>query len=232
MLSGVVIEGDKMSELLVAFDLDGTLIDSVPALAHASDQVMIEMGRPTNGLNNVRHWIGNGADMLMARSLSVDIVPDPELDPELLKHARSRFDYFYAQTDHSLSKLYPNVAETLQHLAEQDITMALITNKPEQFVPGILEHHQLERFFSDIIGGDTLPERKPSPLALNTLMEKFQLNADSIWMVGDSQNDIESAKAAGCRSIGLTYGYNYGIPIADSSPNHVVDDIADILRHL
>ncbi|MGL5251390.1 MAG: HAD-IA family hydrolase, partial [Enterovibrio sp.] len=107
--------------------------------------------------------------------------------------------------------------------------LGIVTNKAQQFVPAILQQLQLETFFSDIIGGDTLSTNKPHPQGLLFLQEKHKLKSQEIVMVGDSKNDILAAKNAHIASIGLTYGYNYGEPIADSHPDAVVDDFAALL---
>ncbi|MGL6026543.1 MAG: HAD-IA family hydrolase, partial [Vibrio sp.] len=108
--------------------------------------------------------------------------------------------------------------------------LALVTNKPSRFVPEVLVQHKIDHFFSDVIGGDTFPDKKPDPMALNWLLDKHQLSADQMLMVGDSKNDILAAKNAGCYSFGLTYGYNHGEPIANAQPDFVADDIGTLLE--
>lgn len=125
--------------------------------------------------------------------------------------------------------MYPTVKETLQELHRAGIKMALVTNKPSKFVPDVLVQHGIADYFVDVIGGDTFAERKPNPIALNWLLEKHQLDASQMLMVGDSKNDILAAKNAGCASFGLTYGYNHGEPIANSNPDYVADSLAQLL---
>ncbi|EMB50310.1 phosphoglycolate phosphatase [Vibrio mimicus] len=215
---------------LIAFDLDGTLLDSVPDLAVAADQAVQAVGYPGVSEAQVRDYVGNGADVLVARALSQSLTINPELSTELREQARHLFDGFYAQTGHKLSHLYANVKSTLTELKNAGFTLALVTNKPSKFVPEVLEQHGIDHFFSDVIGGDTFPNKKPDPMALNWLLEKHQLTAQQMLMVGDSKNDILAAKNAGCPSFGLTYGYNHGEPIADAGPDFVADDIAALLE--
>lgn len=214
---------------LIAFDLDGTLLDSVPDLARAVDLAMQDVGYPRVTLEQASHWIGNGADVLVSRALSQSVTVQEGLDPELIKQARARLDHHYHDGGHKLSHLYPKVKETLEALHQQGYTLALVTNKPAQFVPELLEQHQLAHLFVDVIGGDTFVEKKPNPFALNWLLDKHQLTPSEMLMVGDSRNDIQAAKAAGCRSFGLTYGYNHGEPIADSQPDVVSDEFNHLL---
>ncbi|ENM5770952.1 phosphoglycolate phosphatase [Vibrio mimicus] len=215
---------------LIAFDLDGTLLDSVPDLAVAADQAVQAVGYPGVSEAQVRDYVGNGADVLVARALSQSLTINPELSTELREQARHLFDDFYAQTGHKLSHLYTNVKSTLTELKNAGFTLVLVTNKPSKFVPEVLEQHGIDHFFSDVIGGDTFPNKKPDPMALNWLLEKHQLTAQQMLMVGDSKNDILAAKNAGCPSFGLTYGYNHGEPIADAGPDFVADDIAALLE--
>ncbi|EEY45028.1 phosphoglycolate phosphatase [Vibrio mimicus VM223] len=202
----------------------------MPDLAVAADQAVQAVGYPGVSEAQVRDYVGNGADVLVARALSQSLTINPELSTELREQARHLFDDFYAQTGHKLSHLYANVKSTLTELKNAGFTLALVTNKPSKFVPEVLEQHGIDHFFSDVIGGDTFPNKKPDPMALNWLLEKHQLTAQQMLMVGDSKNDILAAKNAGCPSFGLTYGYNHGEPIADAGPDFVADDIAALLE--
>ncbi len=214
---------------LIAFDLDGTLLDSVPDLAIAADQAVRELGYPSVSEAQVRDYVGNGADVLIARCLSQSLDITPDLSPSLRQQARTLFDTYYAQTGHRLSHLYPNVKQTLSQLHQAGFILALVTNKPSQFVPDVLAQHGLTEWFSDVIGGDTFSQKKPDPMALNWLVNKYQLSPEQMLMVGDSKNDILAAHNAGCASFGLTYGYNHGEPIANVNPDVVADDIAQLL---
>lgn len=214
---------------LIAFDLDGTLLDSVPDLAIAADQAARQLGYPAVSEAQVRDYVGNGADVLIGRALSQSMTINPDLSPELRAEARALFDDFYAQTHHQLSHLYANVQTTLQALHDAGFILALVTNKPSRFVPDILAQHGIDGFFAEVLGGDAFAEKKPNPMALNWLLEKYELTAEQMLMVGDSKNDILAAKNAGCHSFGLTYGYNHGEPIAKSEPDFVADNIEQLL---
>ncbi|NVJ58399.1 MAG: phosphoglycolate phosphatase [Vibrionaceae bacterium] len=214
---------------LIAFDLDGTLLDSVPDLAVAADQAVQALGYPAVSEEQVRDYVGNGADVLVGRALSQSMTIDPALDEALLAKARELFDDFYDKSGHKLSHLYPAVTETLAELKQAGFTLALVTNKPSKFVPEILVKHGIDKYFVDVLGGDAFPEKKPNPVALNWLMEKHNCQPEEMLMVGDSKNDILAAKNAGCAAFGLTYGYNHGEPIAASNPEFVADTIADLI---
>lgn len=216
----------------IAFDLDGTLLDSVPDLAIAADQAAQSLGYPAVTETQVRDYVGNGADVLIGRSLSRSLTVDPEIPEAILREARLRFDDFYAATEHKLSHLYDGVVSTLAALSQHGYQMAVVTNKPLKFVPDILQQHGINDYFCEVIGGDSFDTRKPDPVALNWLMKKHQVTPEQFLMVGDSKNDILAAKNAQCLSFGLTYGYNHGVPIAEAQPDYVADSITELTKLL
>ncbi|WP_413112790.1 phosphoglycolate phosphatase [Thaumasiovibrio sp. DFM-14] len=213
---------------LIAFDLDGTLLDSVPDLAIGLDRALRAFSLPGATVEQVKAWIGNGADVLVARGMSQSLTPATDLDSALHAQVRKAFDVEYSATGHRGTELYQGVKSTLAYFYEQGFTLALVTNKPSQFVPKVLAQQGIDHFFSDVIGGDTLTEKKPNPMALHWLLEKHQLSAEQLLMVGDSKNDVLAAKNAGCPVIGLTYGYNHGEPISQSEPNIVLEHFSQL----
>lgn len=212
---------------LIMFDLDGTLVDSVPDLAVAVDKMLLALGRPAAGLEAVRAWVGNGAPVLVRRALAGDI-EHASVDAELAEQGLALFMQAYAEK-HEHTVVYPGVRETLKWLQKKGVEMALITNKPEQFVAPLLDEMKLGRFFRWIIGGDTLPQKKPDPAALFQVMKLAGVDASQALFVGDSRSDVQAAKAAGVASVGLTYGYNHGRPIAEESPSLVIDDLRKLI---
>ncbi|MED5608591.1 phosphoglycolate phosphatase [Pseudomonas sp. JH-2] len=212
---------------LVMFDLDGTLVDSVPDLAAAVDKALVAMGRAPAGLAQVRHWVGNGARVLVRRALAGGIEHDG-VGEEDTERALALFMDAYAGS-HALTEVYPGVVDTLKWLKKQGVELALITNKPERFVAPLLDEMGLGKFFRWIVGGDTLPQQKPDPAALLFVMKAAGVAPGEALFVGDSRNDVLAAKAAGVRSVGLTYGYNHGRPIAEEQPSLVLDDLRQLL---
>ncbi|MBV4532605.1 phosphoglycolate phosphatase [Pseudomonas farsensis] len=212
---------------LVMFDLDGTLIDSVPDLAVAVDRMLLELGRPPAGLDAVRQWVGNGAQVLVRRALAGSIDHD-QVDDELAERALALFMEAYAQS-HEHTVVYPGVLDTLRWLSKQGVEMALITNKPERFVAPLLDQMKIGRHFRWIIGGDTLAQKKPDPAALLFVMQMAGVAPAEALFVGDSRSDVLAAKAAGVQCVGLSYGYNHGRPIAEEDPNLVLSDLRLLL---
>lgn len=212
---------------LVMFDLDGTLIDSVPDLAVAVDKMLKQLKRPAASIEQVRTWVGNGVRVLVRRALAGSLDHEAVSDADT-EEALALFMEAYADS-HEHSALYPGVRETLKWLKSQGIEMALITNKPERFVGPLLDEMRIGRYFRWIIGGDTLPQQKPDPTALFFVMKMAEVSAGEAIFIGDSRSDVLAAKAAGVQCVATSYGYNHGRPIAEESPALVIDDLRQLL---
>ncbi|MFC3393972.1 phosphoglycolate phosphatase [Brenneria rubrifaciens] len=210
----------------LAFDLDGTLINSAPGLSAAVDLALQSQSLPAAGEARVATWIGNGADVLVERALRWAGV---EPTAQRLSETRQRFDHYYAETVESGSSLFPQVKETLAALALQGFPMAVVTNKPTPFVAPLLASLEIGDYFSLIIGGDDVIAKKPHPAPLYLVLGKLGLRAEELLFVGDSRNDIQASQVAGCPCVGMTYGYNYGEAIELSHPDIVLDRFADLL---
>ncbi len=213
----------------IFFDLDGTLIDSVPDLALAVNHMLETLGRETFGEETIRYWVGNGAQMLVTRALLGKREVDETVDPALFDKALKIFLDFYGKHLAEVTGTYPHVPQTLQALKDAGYRLAIITNKPYAFVGPILKNLQMEALFEIWVGGDSLPQKKPDPAPLLYVCEKLGVPVETCIMVGDSKNDILAANACGMQSIGVTYGYNYGEDIRLHGPSTVVDDFKDIL---
>ena len=212
---------------LVMFDLDGTLVDSVPDLATAVDRMLVEMGREPAGVEKVRKWVGNGVRVLVRRALADDIDHTAVSDAET-EIALARFLDIYADS-HELITLYPGVHELLEALSTAAVELAVVTNKPERFVAPLLEQVGLGGYFRWIIGGDTLPQQKPDPAALLQVMRLAGVSQEQSLFVGDSRSDVLAARAAGVPCVAVSYGYNHGRPVAEEAPQLVVDSLAELL---
>ena len=212
---------------LVMFDLDGTLMDSVPDLAAAVDKMLMLLGREPAGMARVRDWVGNGSKVLVRRALAGKLQHDGVAD-ELADEALALFMQAYSG-GHELTTVYPGVRECLDWLREHDVKLSIITNKPAQFIEPLLEEKGLAGYFQWLVGGDTLPQQKPDPAALLWVMSQAGVAPDASLFVGDSRNDVRAAKAAAVPCVALTYGYNHGEPIANEEPTLVLDDLRELL---
>ncbi|MFB9887209.1 phosphoglycolate phosphatase, partial [Balneatrix alpica] len=207
----------------ILFDLDGTLIDSVPDLAWAVQQMQAGLGMPPASEEQVRAWVGNGAAVLVARALTgQQAITAEAVDAALFSRAMAAFRQAYAATGASRSRLYPGVMAALQRARQQGVALGLVTNKPLEFTLPILAHFALSDTFAVVLGGECLPERKPHPLPLLVACQRLEVEPQQALMVGDSRHDVAAAKAAGIKVVALPYGYNHGEPIELSQPDKVV----------
>ncbi|WP_439287873.1 phosphoglycolate phosphatase [Lonepinella sp. BR2904] len=216
---------------LIGFDLDGTLVNSLPDLALSVNSALAEFNFPLAEESLVLTWIGNGADVLISRALDWTMQQTGKpLDEQQIQQLKLRFNFYYGENLCNVSRLYPNVKTTLEQLKARGFVLAVVTNKPTKHVQPVLKAFAIDHLFSETLGGQSLPAIKPHPAPLYYLCGKFGFYPHQMLFVGDSRNDILAAHNAGCAAVGLTYGYNYNIPIAESHPEWVFDDFADILK--
>ncbi len=216
---------------LIVFDLDGTLVDSVPDLAAAVDRMRLQLGLTPAGEEKVRGWVGNGAALLVRRALadSADPAQAAQVSDELHLQGLQIFRTCYHEENGLQTRLYPGVQEVLQALSGLGVPLAIVTNKPLDFTTPLLEKMGLTPLFRMVVGGECLPHKKPHPLPLLHVCEQLGVSPAQALMVGDSRNDIEAAKAAGLVSAAMTYGYNHGEPVAASNPDWLLDDFRELL---
>ncbi|WP_201576684.1 phosphoglycolate phosphatase [Psychrobacter sp. H8-1] len=222
-----------MDKQLLIFDFDGTLIDSVPDLADATNAMLTTLGKDTYSLDTIRNWVGNGSRMLVERALvgKIEVLED-ELTVEEAEHAEQVFFDAYKNLSDSKTVAYPNVDSGLRQLKEAGYTLALVTNKPIRFVPKILESFGWTSLFDMVLGGDSLTTKKPDPAPLLHVCDKLGVMQDKAVMIGDSRNDILAGQNAKIDTLGLSYGYNYGQDIRDLNPTAAFDDFATLVKYL
>ena len=214
----------------MAFDLDGTLLDSVPDLTKAIQLTLAELNLPNQPLDSVRGWVGNGARVLVKRALSGNI--KAEVPSDLFDIAYPIFLKHYAEHLNENSVLYNGVEQTLQALKDADILLACITNKPEQFTLPLLKELGLLELFDKVVCGDTFKHRKPHPMPLLETANFFNVSPTQAIMVGDSVNDIAAAQAAGFYSICVDYGYHGEDDVNELGANVVISHFSDISQLL
>ena len=222
-----------MDKQLLIFDFDGTLIDSVPDLADATNAMLTTLGKETYSLDTIRNWVGNGSRMLVERALVGKIeVLEGELTVEEADHAEQVFFDAYNNISGSKTVAYPDVDSGLKKLKAAGYTLALVTNKPIRFVPKILQSFGWQDLFVEVLGGDSLPVKKPDPAPLLHVCEALNVTPDQAVMIGDSKNDILAGQNANMDTLGLSYGYNYGQDIRELNPTEAFDDFAALVKYL
>ncbi|MDX1824394.1 MAG: phosphoglycolate phosphatase [Thiohalomonadales bacterium] len=215
---------DKPAMILI--DVDGTLVDSVPDLTYCVDEMMKRLGMPTHGEAKVRNWVGNGVERLVRRALIGQL--DGEPDEALYEKAYPIFLELYRDNTSKRSCLYPGIKEGLDYLKSEGYKMGCVTNKAAQFTEPLLKDLGVYDYFSIVISGDTLPQKKPDPAPLLHAAKFFNVSPEQAMMIGDSISDVKAARAAGFRIVCMTYGYNHGVDIRDANPDAVMDSMAEL----
>ena len=205
---------------LIVFDLDGTLIDSARDLANSVNAALVHMNRPPLPDEIIAGFVGNGAAMLVRRSLAEEekISPDEVHDEELARAYAYFIEHYRA---HNLDNTcaYPGVAEALAELSRSR-TLAVLTNKPIRPALHICEGLGIAKFFKTIYGGDSFPMKKPDPMGLNSLIAEARVKPEETLMIGDSKVDVLTARNAGAWSLGCQFGFG---------PQNLHEEVPDIL---
>jgi phosphoglycolate phosphatase len=215
----------------VSFDLDGTLIDTLPDLAGAVNETLTELGGVNLPTERIAQFIGDGADVLVLRAVAASLGLPSEEDARSTG-AVDIFDRLYRRRLLSASRVYPGVAETLQRLTEAGLGICCITNKDGKFALPLLEAAGLRRWLAFTLSPATREERKPNPAMLIAAARRLGVQPAEMVYVGDTATDILAAHSAGCPAIAVSYGYNHKRPLAQFAPEAQIDGFADISRHL
>lgn len=224
---------------LLVFDLDGTLIDSAQDLCNSVNAALGEVGLAPLPDPAIAGFVGNGAPMLMRRSLALaDHVAPEQVDARQLDKAYAFFLQYYREHKLDFTYAYAGVLDALKALHElhdapdgPTRTMAVLTNKPVRPARGICEGLGLADYFVHIYGGDSFPVKKPDPLGLRTLMEEVGAAPHETVMIGDSKVDVQTARNAGAWSLGCLFGFGPQ-NIMDTPPDVLVDTAAEWTRAL
>jgi phosphoglycolate phosphatase len=184
----------------LVFDLDGTLIDSRRDITTAINRTRSGYGLPPIPLEAVVTMVGEGARLLVERALG------PGFPPERIDEALGRYHGHYSDVCLDETRPYEGVVEMLEALAMR-YPMALLSNKGEGFSRRILDGLDLSRFFQEVLGGDSLPTRKPDPAGLHLLAERLGLPVQQLMLVGDTWIDAETAHNAGCAFALVEWGF-------------------------
>ena len=209
-------------------DLDGTLADTIPDLAEAANRMLRELGRPALGLALLRTFVGKGIPKLVERSLAGSL--EGRVDERLLARALPIYERCYAEENGKHTVIFPGVREGLQRLSEMGLPLACVTNKAERFTRALLEQLEMARAFEQVIAGDTLPQKKPDPQPLLHACKGFGIAPRDMLMIGDSANDVEAARSAGCPVFCVDYGYNEGRDVRELDVDAIVASLIEATR--
>ena len=193
----------------ILFDLDGTIIDSAGDLQTTMNLILGQENRRQISLDEMKACTGDGLQMMLDKAYRLTGSP---IDAADIAALMPRFLSVYEGIEAKPECIYPDMAEFLRTEFVGGTKMAVITNKHEGAARRILKQVKLDKFFEVVIGGDTLPQRKPHPMPILHALHELKISQDDAVMIGDSPNDALSAQDAGIPSIILRYGYNHDWP--------------------
>jgi phosphoglycolate phosphatase len=190
------------------FDLDGTLAETLFDITGSVNHVRGRYGLPALPADAVRAFVGDGARTLLRRALTVATEPDgAQLDEALLDEAFAAYCGHHETQCTATVRAYPGVRRFLERLRRDGHPCAVVTNKPERFARRIVAHLGLADLLPVVIGGDTLPQRKPDPAPLRAALRASGEELDRGTMVGDGENDLRAGRALGIETIACLFGY-------------------------
>lgn len=207
---------------LLIFDLDGTLIDSQLDLVNSVNATRAHMGMPDLEHALIASYVGNGAPVLIRRALG------PEASESDVERGLAYFLAYYREHMLDHTRLYDGVREALDELRAADRRMAILTNKPVRFSEGIVEGLGLSGHFLRIYGGNSFAEKKPHPIGIETLMREAGVEREATMMVGDSAVDVKTARNAGVRACGVTFGFQPET-FTEHPPDVLIGDMRELL---
>jgi len=219
---------------LILFDLDGTLVNTLPELTDAiNDTLPQRYGTEPCQNDLVQSWIGNGAANLLKLALN-HVGVEPSMSQKEFELVWPEFQEAYAKRCGTNSSVYPGVTPCLSALKKSGYRMAVLTNKESLFAQKVISDNGMSHFFESIIAGDSFEYKKPDPRVMTLSLEQFNLNKQDVLFVGDSMIDIETGVSSGVETWAVSYGYNHGefdAASTSSIADRLIDDF-DQLRRL
>jgi phosphoglycolate phosphatase len=223
-------------------DLDGTMVDTLGDFEVALNRALHDLDLPPVTRTLVERTVGKGSEHLirsvLAHQLALPEVRDQFLVcasrgiEDLFEAAWLRYQHHYLAINGEFAAVYPGVVEGLQQMRDAGLQLVCLTNKPLSFAKPLLQAKCLDYFFAHVFGGDSFERKKPDPLPLRKTCEVLGVKPAQSLMVGDSSNDAQAARAAGCPVVLVRYGYNHGEPVDGVDADAHVDSLVDIAQAL
>jgi phosphoglycolate phosphatase len=223
-------------------DLDGTMVDTLGDFEIALNRSLTDLDLPPVTRALVERTVGKGSEHLIRSVLAHQLalpevkglanVCDARSAENLYEPAWQRYQHHYLAINGEFAAVYPGVAEGLQQLRDAGLQLACLTNKPLSFAKPLLQAKGLDSFFAHVFGGDSFERKKPDPLPLLKTCEALGVKPSQALMVGDSSNDAQAARAAGCPVVLVRYGYNHGEPVDGVDADAHVDTLTHIAQAL
>jgi phosphoglycolate phosphatase len=213
----------KVSGIII--DLDGTLLDTIPDLAAAANAMLVELERSALDIALIRSFVGKGLSNLVERTLTASFDRAP--DQTLMARAQPVFERHYVELNGRHTTMYPGVKQGLDRLRSAGFPLACVTNKSGRYTLPLLAQVGLAPYFRTVVFGDTLEVKKPHPAPLLHACAALEIEPRLTLMIGDSLNDTQAARAAGCPVICVTYGYNEGHDVRELDHDGLVDSLVE-----
>ncbi len=216
-------------------DLDGTMVDTIGDFAEAIARMLVDMQLPPLEAAAIEHMVGKGTEHLLRSALAhvlahagVQAADRADRVEALFAQAHARYMHHYIAINGQYSRVYDGVLGGLQALKTAGVRLACVTNKPLAFAPALLAAKGLDGLFEQVFGGDSFARKKPDPLPLLKTCEVLGTSPARTLMIGDSSNDAQAARAAGCPVVLVTYGYNHGQPAQSVDADGFVDSLTQL----
>ena len=209
----------------VIIDLDGTMLDTVPDFHIAINRMRAEFDLPPISAESISLMVGKGSENLIRTVLALE--HDAAAVEQRFDAAMAAYQRHYLAINGRHASFYPDVLAGLDALKEQGLRLACVTNKPIAFATPLLAQKGLSGYFEIVYGGDSLPRKKPDPLPLRQVCADFALAPAQVVAIGDSSNDADAARAAGCFVLMVPYGYNHGRAIHEADSDGIVSSLLE-----
>lgn len=206
-------------------DLDGTMVNTLGDFAEALNRMLADLQLPAIAPQAIENMVGKGSEHLIRSVLAHVGAADVDA---IYGQAWQRYEHHYLQLNGQFAEVYPGVLEGLQALRARGLRLACLTNKPLSFAQPLLEQKGLAPLFEQVFGGDSFERKKPDPLPLLKTCEALGTSPARTLMLGDSSNDAQAARAAGCPVVLVSYGYNHGQPVRQVDADGFVDALTEL----
>ncbi|MDD0840602.1 phosphoglycolate phosphatase [Curvibacter sp. HBC61] len=220
----------------VILDLDGTMVDTLGDFAQALNRMLADLTLAPVAPELIVNMVGKGSEHLLRSVLGQVLSSTQGLQGDALTErvsalfpaAWDRYQAHYLDINGQFAQVYPGVVAGLEALRQRGLALACLTNKPLAFARPLLEAKGLSGYFSHVFGGDSFERKKPDPQPLLGACAALGTAPARTVMVGDSSNDAQAARAAGCPVWLVTYGYNHGQPIRAVAADAFLDSLAEL----
>lgn len=206
-------------------DLDGTMLDTVPDFEAALNGMRADLGLGQITQATIKPLVGKGSEKLVRDALLLDW--DAARVEAVYEEAIAGYQRHYLAINGERSTLFEGVLEGLQAMRDQGLRLVCVTNKPVAFTLPLLDQKGLAPYFEQVFGGDSFAKKKPDPMPMTQACAALDLAPGQVVAIGDSSNDAESARGAGCFVLTVPYGYNHGRPVQEIQSDGIVNSLLD-----